>query len=551
MLTHLSIENYTVVEALEVELGPGLTAITGETGAGKSIMLDALALCLGDRADPKAIRPGCARAEVTASFDVSGLPEARAWLAQQDLPEDECIVRRVLSAERSRAYINGTPATLQQCASLGRRLVDIHSQHAHQSLLRREVQRALLDHYGGAGSAAGEVAKLARRWQDARDALETLRGAGDATAARRQLLGYQVRELDELALGDDEIGALEAERRRLAGADEMLASAGEARELCDTLEGGARRALALLDRERHAGSELDNAREMLESAAIQAGEARADLQHYLAGIEPDPERLAAVERRLERIYDVARKHRVLPEALASEHGRLAAELEQLAGGEAEAEELERRLRELATAWEAAAARLSAARKRGARKLARDVAAQFGELQMGQCALTVALPQRDTGAPHPAGREQVEFLVTTNPGAAPQSLGRIASGGELSRISLAIQVVTARAGTIPAMVFDEVDVGIGGAVAEVVGRLLRRLADGAQVLCVTHLPQVAAQAHRQLKVSKEGDRRSLRTALANLDADGRVAELARMLGGVKVTEQTLAHAREMLEDAAGN
>lgn len=549
MLTHLGIKNYTVVEVLEVELGPGLTAITGETGAGKSIMLDALGLCLGDRADPKAIRPGCDRAEITASFDLSAVPAARAWLARHDLPDEECILRRVLSGDRSRAYINGIPATLQQCAELGHQLVDIHSQHAHQSLLRRDVQRALLDSYAGAGAVAAEVARLAEQWRAVRDQLTALHGAGDEAAARRQLLAYQVQELEELALGEGELAALETEQKTLAGAEDILASAGEARELCDGLESSARRALALLGADRHPGPGLGNAREMLESAAIQAEEARGDLQRYLDQIEPSPERLAAVEQRLERIYAIARKHRVLPESLAELHQTLAAELDRLSGGEAEVAALETQLRELASAHAEAAARLSAARQRAARKLGREIARVLKTLSMGQCTLAITLQPRDGEEPHPRGREQVEFRVSTNPGAEPQGLGRIASGGELSRISLAIQVVTATAGTVPGMVFDEVDVGIGGAVAEVVGRLLRRLAADAQVLCVTHLPQVAAQAHRQLKVSKEGDSRAVRTVLASLDEDDRVAEVARMLGGVRVTKQTLAHAREMLQEAA--
>ena len=549
MLVHLGIRNYTVVEALEVELGPGMTAITGETGAGKSIMLDALGLCLGDRADPRAIRPGCERAEVTATFDLADLPAARAWLAERELPAEECILRRVIAGDRSRAWINGSPATLQQCAELGRHLADIHSQHAHQSLLRREVQRSLLDSYAGAGKAAAHVAALAREWQETRDALEALRGAGDEGEARRQLLEYQVRELDELALGEDEIATLEAEEKQLAGSEDILASAGEARELCEQLEATAQRARRLIDAGQHPGAGLDNAREMLESAAIQAGEAQSDLEHYLDTIEINPERLATTQQRLEQIYAVARKHRVQPEALREEHATLAAELARLSGGEAQAEALAARQRELEKAWEEAAAGLTAARRKAAKKLVRETGKALDSLAMGQCSFEVRLAPREARTPHAAGAEAVELLIATNPGAAPQPLARIASGGELSRISLAIQVVTASATTVPTMVFDEVDVGIGGAVAEVVGRLLRRLAGGAQVLCVTHLPQVAAQAHRQLKVSKEGDRKAVRTALAVLDDNGRVEEVARMLGGVKVTAQTLAHAREMLAEAA--
>lgn len=555
MLTHLSISNFTIVESLQIDLATGMTAITGETGAGKSIMLDALGLCLGDRAEPRSIRPGCARADITACFDIAGIPAARNWLDAQELStaqeppaSDECILRRVISADRSRAWINGRPATVQQCAELGQHLVDIHSQHAHQSLLRKPIQRALLDTYAGAAQLAETVASLARAWTDTGQRLATLRGASDDTESRRQLLSYQVGELDELALGSDEIATLEDEQKTLGSAEEILESAGRALELCDTLEDTAQQAAQLLSANLHRGSRVDNARDMLQSAAIQSGEARGDLQAYLDSIDIDPRRLADVENRLDQIYTIARKHRVKPEQLAALHEDLAGELEALSGSDASVQALEEELETRMAAWAEQARKLTRLREKGAKKLKREAMALLATLSMGQCVLEIALTSRQGGTPHPGGMEEVEFLVSTNPGTAPQALSRIASGGELSRISLAIQVATADGGSVPSMVFDEVDVGIGGAVAEVVGRLLRKLSGGAQVLCVTHLPQVAAQAHHQLRVSKTGDRKSVTTALTRLDTDGRVDELARMLGGLKVTEQTLAHAREMLADA---
>lgn len=555
MLTHLNISNFTIVESLQIDLSTGMTAITGETGAGKSIMLDALGLCLGDRAEPRCIRPGCARADITACFDIAAIPAARAWLdaqelsASQDPPaSEECILRRVISADRSRAWINGRPATVQQCAELGQHLVDIHSQHAHQSLLRKPVQRALLDAYAGAGELAAAVAHLARAWTETEQRLAALRGTSDETESRRQLLSYQVGELDELALGSDEIATLEWEQKSLGSAEEILESAGRALELCDTLEDSAQQAAQFLSTTLHRGNRVDNARDMLQSAAIQSGEARGDLQAYLDSIDIDPRRLADVENRLDQIYTIARKHRVKPEHLTALHGDLAGELETLSGSDASIQALEEELETRLAAWAEQARKLARLREKGARKLKREAMALLETLSMGQCILEIALTSRQGTTPHPGGMEEVEFLISTNPGAAPQSLARIASGGELSRISLAIQVATADGGSIPSMVFDEVDVGIGGAVAEVVGRLLRKLSSGAQVLCVTHLPQVAAQAHHQLRVSKTGDRKSVTTALAKLDTDGRINELARMLGGLKVTEQTLAHAREMLADA---
>lgn len=547
MLTHLSISNFTIVESLQIELSGGMTAITGETGAGKSIMLDALGLCLGDRAEARSIRPGCARADITACFNTADVPVARAWLEAQELgPSDECILRRVISADRSRAWINGRPATVQQCAELGQHLVDIHSQHAHQSLLRKPVQRALLDAYAGAGDLAETVAGLARAWNETQLQLAALRGASEETESRRQLLSYQVTELDDLNPGVDELTALEAEQKSLGSAEEILESAGRALELCDTLEDSAQQAAQYLTASLHTGSRVDNARSMLQSAAIQSGEARNDLQAYLDSIDIDPQRLAAIEKRLDQIYTIARKHRVKPGQLAALQASLQSELEALSGSDASVQALEEKLAQQQTAWAEQARTLTRQRRKGAKQLKREASALLETLSMGQCVFEIALTSRSDIDPHPGGTEDVEFLISTNPGTAPQPLGRIASGGELSRISLAIQVATADGGSVPSMVFDEVDVGIGGAVAEVVGRLLRKLSSGAQVLCVTHLPQVAAQADHQLRVSKTGDRKSVTTALATLDADGRVDELARMLGGLKVTAQTRAHAREMLD-----
>lgn len=549
MLTHLSISNFTIVESLQIELSGGMTAITGETGAGKSIMLDALGLCLGDRAEPRSIRPGCARADITACFDTTGIPAARAWLEAQELAtSDECILRRVISADRSRAWINGRPATVQQCAELGQHLVDIHSQHAHQSLLRKPVQRALLDAYAGAGDLAESVAGLARAWTETAQRLQALRGSSEETESRRQLLSYQVGELDELNPTGDELATLEAEQKALDGAEAILESAGRALELCDALEDNAQQAARFLSSSLHNGNRVDNARDMLQSAAIQSAEARSDLQAYLDSIDIDPQRLADIEKRLDQIYTVARKHRVKPEQLPELHHSLRGELDALSGSDASVAALEEELASRESAWAAQAKTLTRRRQKAAKQLMREATALLETLSMGQCVFEVALTSRRDRTPHPGGTEEIEFLISTNPGTAPQPLGRIASGGELSRISLAIQVATADGGSVPSMVFDEVDVGIGGAVAEVVGRLLRELSSGAQVLCVTHLPQVAAQAHHQLRVSKAGDRKSVTTALARLDTDGRVDELARMLGGLKVTEQTRAHAREMLTGA---
>lgn len=550
MLTHLSISNYTIVSALDIELAAGMTVITGETGAGKSIMLDALGLCLGDRADPKAVRPGCKRAEITATFNLRQIPAAGTWLEERDLDSGEdCLLRRVVTAEgRSRAYINGSPSTLQDCAELGALLIDIHSQHAHQSLLRRPVQRSLLDQFAGLEAAAGDVTRIANDWLRSRRELELLAGSREEHTARAQLLTYQVEELDALDLQEGELGTLEEEQKRLENAEQILASAHQALALSEEHESGARRALQLLDAATHSGSAADSARELLDSAAIQLAEARSEIQHHLDRVEVNPERLGTVESRLEAIYDVARKHRVLPEQVLDIQRQLQEDLGSLTGSAARIDELQADLDRLAGQYRDAAAKLSAGRRKAAKKLATATQKVLASLAMAHCQLDVALPGRNDHTPHLHGAEDVELKISTNPGAAPQPLGKIASGGELSRISLAIQVVAASGSTVPGMVFDEVDVGIGGGVAEVVGRLLRGLADNAQVLCVTHLPQVAAQGHHHLKVSKSSSGKAVETLLETLDADSKVEELARMLGGLNITDQTRAHAREMLENA---
>jgi DNA repair protein RecN (Recombination protein N) len=548
MLTQISISNYTIVSSLEMDFTGGMTVITGETGAGKSIMLDALGLCLGDRADPKTVRQGCERAEIVASFDLANIPVAQAWLRERDLHlGDECMMRRVVTAEgRSRAYINGSPSTLQDCAALGALLIDIHSQHAHQSLLRKPVQRGLLDAYAGHIPLARELEQIASDWLRCRRELDLLAGSRDEHTARTQLLSYQVDELDALDLQSDELAQLESEQKRLANAEQILQTAHQALELCESQEGGVRQALQLLSSDAHDTGAANNARELLDSAAIQLSEARGEIQHYLDSVEIDPERLALVEKRLEAIYDVARKHKVLPEKLGELHEQLRDELLSLAGGSQRIEALQAEMQDLAERYRKDAGRLSRQRAAAAKKLEKSAAGVLASLAMEQCRLEVALTPREGDNPHPQGAEEIDFLISTNPGTPVQPLGRIASGGELSRISLAIQVVTASAGTVPSMIFDEVDVGIGGAVAEVVGNLLRKLSAKAQVLCVTHLPQVAAQGHQHLQVKKISGRKSVETTLSQLSADQKIEEIARMLGGVKITEQTLAHAREMLE-----
>lgn len=551
MLVHLSVDNYAIAEHIEAEFSGGMTVLTGETGAGKSILLDALGLALGDRADAAVVRHGAERAEINATFDIRAIAAARDWLRERDLlAGDDCLLRRVITAEgRSRGYINGQPATLQDLKAIGGLLIDIYSQHAHQSLLQRSQQRTLLDAYAGTDALADKVRELASQFQRGSERLASLSNARDEQTSRVQLLSYQVDELDKLALGDEELEALEAERRALANGEQILRNSQHALALCRE---GEINVVNILNQALKSLGELDaaqpalvNAEQMLSSALIQVEEASVELQHHLDRFELDPARLAALESRLDAIYDVARKHRIQAPQLPELHRELRAELESVVGSAGQVEQLEAELRELLGEYRKAAADLSRRRQQAAQKLQKQVEKQLQALAMGGCRFSIALTARDGDAPHAHGAEEIEFLVSTNPGSPPQALNRIASGGELSRISLAIQVVTAQTTAIPTLVFDEVDVGIGGATAEVVGNLLRELGSRGQVLCVTHQPQVASKGHHHFNVEKVTEKKVVRTNLRRLDDAEKIEEIARMLGGITVTEQSRSHAREML------
>jgi len=549
MLINLSIQDYAVVDQLEVDLDTGMTCITGETGAGKSIMLDALGLCIGDRADSRAIRPGAPRTDIAACFDVSQNTRAQVWLSERDLEAaGDCILRRTITAEgRSRAYINGSPATLSDCADLGQLLVDIHSQHAHQSLLRRPVQRSLLDTYAGAETLIVEVSETAQRWRVLQEEYARLAGQTEESDARRALLTYQIEELETLNPQPGELEALEAQHKLLANAAYIIESANDIAAGCEAQRDQLARLVQLANDDRMTGSATDNLRELLQSALIQLDEAQAETARFAASVELDPEGLRAAEERLSALHDLARKHRVQPDALHELLATLQAELELLAGGTDQLASLEEALGDTALAWRTHAKALSERRREAAVLLAQRVMATLTDLAMIKCIFEIALIPFKDDNPDPRGAEDIEFLIATNPGATPGPLNKVASGGELSRISLALQVVAADTATSPTMVFDEVDVGIGGGVAEVVGDLLRTLGKRSQVLVVTHQPQVAAKGHQHLLVTKTGDD-AVHSELTLLDGESRIEEAGRMLGGARLAASTLAHAREMLESS---
>lgn len=550
MLTSLTIKNFTLVDQLDIEFASGMTAITGETGAGKSLVLGALAMALGDRGDTDRIRAGSDRADVTAAFSIAGNPLASQWLADQDLIDgDECLLRRTLSAEgRSRGFINGQPATMQQLQQLGELMIDIHSQHEHQSLLKRDTHRQLLDVFAGAGELATRVSALHQDWRRVCQRLEERESRLEELEARRVLLQFQLEELDALALEDGELEALEKEQSLLANAEQILRDSSAALALCAESDQGdilslLTQALHLLQAMPDKTPPLAEAEALLDSARIQVDEAARELQHHLNGFDLNPERQQEVEERLSLTYQLARKHRVHPSEISELHRQLSAEMAEISDGSGGLDSLRRQADDFQQQLSEAAQQLSAKRRSAAEHFAAAVNEQLASLAMASASLVVDLTPLNECSPH--GMEAVEFLLSTNTGQSHRSLIRIASGGELSRISLAIQVVAARHTQIPTLVFDEVDVGIGGAVAEVVGKLLRELGSKGQVICVTHLPQVASCAHHHFLASKVDNGEQAASHLVSLTSDERVGEIARMLGGATITAQTLSHAREML------
>lgn len=553
MLTHLHIQNFTLVEELDLDLKPGMTVITGETGAGKSILLDALGQTLGDKADADRVRAGSQRADISASFDLSQLEQAQEWLASHDLQQDnprECMLRRVISADgKSKGYINGQPATLQQLRTLGEMLIDIHSQHEHQSLLIKDTHRRLVDEFAGQTELAKQVRQAFREWQSRLDHFIHLRDNAAEVSARFQLLSYQANELEQLNLQPGELAKLEAEQRSLANAEDILRGSQQLLAFCGDEEQGLslnlHRALHVLRSLPEKSAALSAAEELLTSAQIQVEEAQGEIERHIDSFNLDPERLQQVEERLSAIYDLARKHRIRAEELPDFSTRLARELEQLEGGDARLDQLEQQVAQAEAAYRQLAEQLSAKRHKAGNNLTKQVNEQLKTLAMENAKFSVSLlPLGDR--PGANGLEDVEFLISTNPGQAPRPLAKVASGGELSRISLAIQVVTAQTSAIPSLVFDEVDVGIGGATGDVVGQLLRQLGERGQVICVTHLAQVASKGHQHLQVRKSASKKSAASTLVELEGEAKVEEIARMLGGLNLTEQSLAHAREILQ-----
>lgn len=561
MLVHLSIKNFAVVKQLAVNFESGMTAITGETGAGKSIAIDALSLCLGERADAGAVRKEAAKAEIVAHFAITENTPASTWLKEQELDSEDdphgCFIRRVISREgRSKAFINGSPVSLQQLKSLGQFLLAIHGQNTHLQLLKEDVQRQLTDNFAGHGALLNSVASAYRIWREKQNELKHLQDEASNRADRQQLLAYQVEELNDFALGDGEFVELETEHRRLSNGQSLLEQAQTS--FYNLYENDEVNALSIIQTSMDRLSELEEHDAtlgpivtLLNDAVIQVEEASQELRAYCDALEIDPLRLQQVESRYSKALELARKHGVAPEALYQCHQDLVNEFALLNDQATRLDGLAEAVALSKEEYLLAAKALSESRNKAAVEFATAIEKQIHKMNMTHAKVVVEVIFNADKTPGVSGLDDIVMKVSTNPGQDPDRLDKVVSGGELSRIGLAIQVIASDNSATPTMIFDEVDAGISGPTASIVGGLLRTLGKQSQVMCVTHLPQVAAQAHNQLFVTKLTDGESTETRMLALTEQDRVDELARLLAGDKVTDTALANARELLKSVESN
>jgi DNA repair protein RecN (Recombination protein N) len=556
LLLSITINNYTLVDALEIEFSQGMTAITGETGAGKSLILDALSMALGDRADTGTIRQGKERAQIAASFDISTINTAKQWLHEHDYAEgNECILRRTYNLEgRSRGYINGQPCTMQQLQQLGEFLVDLHGQHEHQSLLRRNTHRNLLDEFTGSHLLAQQVEQCFQKWHRTSKQLHNLAERSDELEARKELLEFQASELQALNLAPDYLKSLEDEQQNLANAEQIIFDSQQLLAICDqqetfNLRDGFNQCLSILNQLKHKPEALVEAEQLLQAGLIQVDEAIHSIEQHIDLFEINPQRLQQIEDELGIIFQLTRKHKVESHQLAEKLNEIETELQALTAGDQSLEALQQQLDKLASEYTSFAKELSQTRAQGAIQMSAQINQQLQQLSMEGAELVVQLTAVEENQFKSYGLEDIELVISTNPGQPHKPLAKIASGGELSRVSLAIQVVAATNSSIPTLVFDEVDVGIGGSTADTVGKLLYQLGKQGQVISVTHQPQVAAHAHQHYLVNKITDNAHAESSIVKMNKSQRIEELARMLGGAKVTDQTLSHANELFELAS--
>ncbi len=551
MLAHLSVNNFAIVKSLQLELAKGMTSITGETGAGKSIAIDALGLCLGGRADASSVRQGENKTDISASFVLDNNINATRWLEDNDLMDGcECILRRVITKEgRSRAFINGSPVPASQLKALGQLLINIHGQHAHHQLMKSDYQLSMLDQYAGHTNLLNKTKRFYQNWRQSDNHLKQITLNNQENLAQKQLLEYQIKELNDLSLGEDEFSKLEQEHKRLNNSGELASTCQQAIELI--YEGEDVNALNILQTANHSlvqlaelDKSLSNLPNMISEAIIQLEEANSELRDYLDGIEVDPDRMAQVEERFSKVISTSRKHHVMPEELYQHHQSLLKQIAELDNSDEKMNALAAEVEERKNEFLKTAETLNKSRLRYAKELNKLISQSMHELSMEKAVFCIDV-MRDESHASPLGIDQVTFLVSTNPGQPMQPIAKVASGGELSRISLAIQVITAQKIDTPSLIFDEVDVGISGPTAAVVGKMLRKLGESTQVMCVTHLPQVAGCGHQQLFVAKNTKAGKTETQMNHLNEEQRVAELARLLGGSQITDSTLANAKELL------
>ena len=555
MLTDLHIRDFVIAKELELEFNSGLSVLTGETGAGKSILIDALGLVLGDRADSQSVRQGADKAELSAVFDLSEQPAALEWLRSQELDSDqECVVRRVVqSSGRSRAFINGKPTPAQQLKELGSMLVDIHGQHEHQAMLKPAVQRELLDGVG-THTALSKTAQAFDTWKELQASLEALRDRIKQRGARLDLLRFQADEISKLAPVNGEYEQLSEEQFRLGHVATLAESSLGAVDILGGESHSVQSSLALARKQLAQITSIDPALgeydELLDNAEIQVEEAVSGLQRYADDLEMDPERRDFVESRLDSLAGVAKKHRVEPEKLNAHLEALNQELGELDRAEESIAELESRVDGAAREYLSIAKKLSAARRKTAKRMGTDIGNLVRELGMPECQFTVDVSSNTKGPWRRDGIDTVQFMIQANKGEAARPVSKVASGGELSRVSLAVQVISAASDNKACMVFDEVDAGVGGAVADMIGQRLQELGNSRQVLAVTHLPQVACHGHSHYKVRKTSLDNRTHSEVIELTEAERIEELARMLGGAKLTKTTRSHAKELLTQALG-
>ena len=557
MLTHISIKDFTIVDTLELDLTQGFTAVTGETGAGKSIMLDALALATGGKSDANHVRPGASKAEIYACFEFNAKSPIKKWLKENDMDgdQDQVILSRIITHEgRSRGYINGRPAPQQQLKDLGAKLLDIHGQHAHQALLQKDSPRTLLDSFGNYKTLINDTKQSYQHWQSLKTRVDQLQNQTDDIQARVQLLEYQVQEMDLLDLQVGEVESLEGEQKRLANAEGHLLNAQQALHLCQNDEDqtdayqAIQYALQKLDPLLDSTPALASTHELLNQAYVVIEEASGELNQYINSFEINPQRLQQVEERLNAIYELARKNKVKPEALGELQANLKKELAELNGQDQSLEDLLIELEESEQVFNGLGQSLTSARKKAAEKLSTDLIKQLKQLALNKAQLKFEVDPQPIHKANQHGLDDIQFLVSLNPGQPLQPLHKVASGGELSRISLTLQILIQQGPET--LIFDEIDVGVGGATAERMGRLLKQLGKHKQVISITHQPQVAALAHEHLLVNKLSAKKQTRTQIRNLNQEQRQQELARMLGGLEITDLTLAHAKDMLGVAQG-